>query len=579
MLHTNKVKSGFLTKPLRLFILYIRQYFFWSIKVRARVLIIANSGVKLIEKYAKQIDYDYILADRSETEINKLVMNYLILKKPKKISASVKLEKHPTTLFLPHNIYNLKFYDVKKRGGFVICALKVERFFGKPIVLPNLFFVHIKLSRLDNSLSSPINMRIDMFANFLFLMLIFFLVKLHLKIALECSRQHYGLIYVGKIKNRSMIKRSMRSTNRYNTYKSVLKHAVVSKQNKHVRLMKSLSNVLYMPRTAILGSSNKRTDKGKFVRPNHLNLNYTNQQRYNRHKKFNPVTKEFVLMNSLSSGKLRTTRKRYNFLKFFKFNRPKMFIKGPILEGIMLKFKKVIKLRQNLIEWVRHVLQLKLKKQFYKNFLLVKSPYFAIKNSNAGLYKIELQLNFLLLRSFLSPTLKVANLLILHKYITVNDSTNYKPLSKISLLSIVHLSKLAQLGVFLFKPYRQAVFYLADRAIKYLRYKYYFRKEIIKRYHYFNYFNKRHGTFYRLISRPRMRRKVLKNLQRQRIRRFRSYLNLYRFRSRLRRRLYRLRLYFSPKRYDAIIKNLKFKFRSTTSRSTRRSTFDYKRKW
>jgi len=156
-----------------------------------------------------------------------------------------------------------------------------------------------------------------------------------------------------------------------------------------------------------------------------------------------------------------------------------------------MRFKKLIQLRRNLNDWIIDILKLKSKTYFFKRFVLTKAPYFALSSDVAGLYKMEIQVNFLLIRSLFAPNLKTANLLILNKYVIVDDETNSKPTTKIKLMSIISLPKLIRLTLFLFKPYRFSRFFLYRRVLRYLRYKYYFRRHILKKYYYFKFFNKR----------------------------------------------------------------------------------------
>jgi hypothetical protein len=118
----------------------------------------------------------------------------------------------------------------------------------------------------------------------------------------------------------------------------------------------------------------------------------------------------------------------------------------------------------------------------------------------AGLYKMEIQFNFLLLRSFMAPNINTANSLIINKYVLLNDTTNSKPLTKLKLMSIVRLPSLIKFTLFLFKPYRYAYFHINRRLLRYLRYKYYFRRYLFTKYHYFKYFNRRTGFAAKFIK-------------------------------------------------------------------------------
>jgi hypothetical protein len=445
-------------EKLNKFLTYLGRYFYYITKYKQKVLIISNRGIKPIKFYCTKFHYDYILAD-SETLVNRIFTNYQELKKSKKNSGYL-TAKQPSLLFLAHNIYNSSLYTFNKYGVMILCAVKIENTGnGLTFVEPALFFFSVKIYKLENERINLVRRRIEMFANFIFLMLFFYLVK----------------VRIGYFS--TQWKRKTKSDKKKNKPNQQLVFCSLIQTNRaRVHGKQIPTNTTYKRNTGVLNT--------KYVKNTQKKINTFFQK-----PKTAPI--DYILRNSVRIGPARTTKKKYNFRRYFRYVQPRRYLKEALYDRKTCRFKKLIQLKFNLNDWIFNILRLKIKTHFYKNFLLVKAPYFALSNKTAGLYKLELQLNFLLLRAFFAPTLHVANLLILNKYVLVNDKENSKPLTKVNIMSIISLPRIIQFTLFLFKPFHTARFFIHRKVLRYLRYKYYFRRAVFKKYYYFNYFNKR----------------------------------------------------------------------------------------
>jgi hypothetical protein len=452
---------------LQKFLHYLKNYFLYITKFNKKILIVSTKGILPIQFYCKKFRYDYILAN-SETLVNRLFTNYLEIKKSKKNIGY--LTRHPSLVFLPHNIYNPTFYKFKKYGVVILCAVKIENTGNNlSFVEPTLFFIEIKTYKLENASEGAFRLKIEMFANFLFLMLFFYLVKLRLA---RCSSRQ-KLEYM-----RGTKKKKFKSTPT-----SLLSATILIQRASNYYTKKNRPNTIQKISKSYNDSSKTTNKMLKYKQHKFNNFKYT--------PKTDLPPEDYIIRNTTRIGPARTTKKKYNFRRYFKYVQPRQYLKTGLYDRKLMRFKKLIQLRFNLIDWAVDMLKIKSKIRFYKRFLITKAPYFALSSRLTGLYKIEIQLNFLLLRSFFAPNLEIANLLILNKYVIVNNKTNSKPTTKINLMAIVSLPKLLQLTLFLFKPYRFSRFFLHRRVLRYLRYKYYFRRHLLKKYYYFNFFNKR----------------------------------------------------------------------------------------
>jgi hypothetical protein len=297
MISTNQEKILRLTSShqryFKEFFSYLKNYFFWLTKRKKKLLVISHSGIQPVHFYCKIIKYDYILA-KNETQITKLFNNFSELKKSNKNIGSI--TRSPSMILLPHNIYNKGFYIAQKCGVTILCAIKIENTCGPVFMSPDLFFICIKTYKLENKQYNVHRQRLDILANFLFLMLFLLLVKINVGHLSKKLHNRFKKITNKKFKKKTILGTALAllpTSVKRSTAPIISKMPMTEAETKSILKFKSL------PRF------NKK--KTNFLN-NRLALN---SRRRPAHQI--STSNDFMILNATRKGPLRTTKKKYNF--------------------------------------------------------------------------------------------------------------------------------------------------------------------------------------------------------------------------------------------------------------------------